>query len=99
MDHEDQDKPQSDIEKERTNERRFVNKIVYWVVGVGLVIAVILGLMGYRYVKTALEPVDTTSKTAIKVKVPIGSSNSEISSILQNNKIVRNATLFNFYII
>ncbi|MFD1432001.1 endolytic transglycosylase MltG [Lacticaseibacillus yichunensis] len=79
-------------------ESRVVNRIVLWVVGIVVVLLVIVGLMGYRYVKSSLEPVNEKATDRITVHIPIGSSTKEIGATLQNKKIIKSATVFNYYV-
>lgn len=82
----------------RRAEKKAANKIVYWIIGIVLALVVIIGLMGYRYVQTSLKPYDTKAKQAITVKIPNGSTNKEIAAILQEKKLIKSATVFNYYV-
>ncbi|MCP8857823.1 endolytic transglycosylase MltG [Latilactobacillus fuchuensis] len=83
---------------ERRAEKKAANKIVYWIIGIALALVVIIGLMGYRYVQTSLKPYNATAKTEITVKIPNGSTNKEIAAILQEKKLIKSATVFNYYV-
>lgn len=83
---------------ERRAEKKAANKIVYWIIGIALALVVIVGLMGYRYVQTSLKPYNATAKTEITVKIPNGSTNKEIAAILQEKKLIKSATVFNYYV-
>ncbi|WP_070120769.1 endolytic transglycosylase MltG [Bacillus marinisedimentorum] len=84
--------------KEKQNEARVVRKIVLIIVTI-LVLAIIgTGIGGYMYVKSALEPADANDKTIKDITVPIGSSVSKIANILEENGIVKDATIFRYYV-
>jgi len=53
---------------------------------------------GYLYIKSSLEPVDPNNQTAIDVTIPIGSSVSTISRILEENDIIKDDRVFKYYI-
>ncbi|CAM5195588.1 Endolytic murein transglycosylase OS=Ureibacillus acetophenoni OX=614649 GN=mltG PE=3 SV=1 [Ureibacillus acetophenoni] len=83
--------------KQRKQEGKTVKKIV----GItSLAIILIIGIVaftGYMYIKSALQPVDPDSKTVIDVEIPIGSSLTTISNILQEKGIVKDARIFKYY--
>lgn len=83
---------------ERQQEARVVRKIVF-------IISIVLFLLvagtltgGYFYIKSALEPVDPKSKTEKEVEIPIGSSVTGISQILEDNGIIKDAKVFKYYV-
>lgn len=53
---------------------------------------------GYLYVRSALKPVDPDNKEPVKVQIPIGSSVSQIASILEKNDIIKSAIVFKYYV-
>ncbi|KKI88520.1 hypothetical protein WQ54_30450 [Bacillus sp. SA1-12] len=83
---------------EKQNEAKVVRKIVLTVFII-LIIA-FSGIIGggYLYIKSSLEPVDPNDQRKIKVTVPIGSSVSNISKILEEKEIIKNARVFKYYI-
>ena len=94
--------------KTRTNSRRNRNRnrlkqetaakrIVAAVVIVVLLALAITGYSGYAYVKSSLDPIDPKATTVIQVEIPEGSSTKEIGNILVQNKLIKNATIFNYY--
>ncbi len=99
MENEKEDKKQEMFKKvkQRKQEGRTVRKIV----GISsLVIILIIGIVvftGYMYIKSALEPVDSTSTTEIEVEIPIGSSLTTIANILQENGVIKDARIFKYY--
>ena len=56
------------------------------------------GAYGYYYISNALKPVDTKQTQTVEVEIPAGSSVKQISKILEDNKLIRNSKIFNFYI-
>ncbi|SOC36372.1 endolytic transglycosylase MltG [Ureibacillus acetophenoni] len=99
MEKEKEDKKQEMFKKvkQRKQEGRTVRKIV----GItSLAIVLIIGIVvfaGYSYVKSALEPVDPNSTTAIEVEIPIGSSLTTIANTLHENGIIKDARIFKYY--
>ena len=92
-------KKQEMIEKMkiRKKEGRVVRRIVSIVTLVILLIVGIVGVSGYFYVKSALEPVDPKADTEIAVEIPMGSGISSISSILEENGVIKNGRIFKYY--
>src|SRR5699024_9853902 len=62
-----------------------VRKIVRITLISFLLIFLIGILSGYFYVKSALEPVDEDNKEEVNVEIPMGSTTSDISDILEEN--------------
>jgi UPF0755 protein len=73
-------------------------RIVWWIVGIILTLVVVVVFMGYRYVKTAMGPVDSGSKETVTVTIPVGSTNKEIATILADKKVIKSAMVFDYYI-
>ncbi|PMD73408.1 endolytic transglycosylase MltG [Companilactobacillus nuruki] len=84
--------------KSRAKERSVANHIAYWIVGVIAVLAVVVAIIGFNYVNSSLQPYDANSKEDVVVKIPVGSSSKEIAKTLEKDKIIKSATVFNFYI-
>src|SRR5699024_4599348 len=83
---------------ERAQEAKTVRKIVLIIILVLLLIFIIAGITGYKMVKSSLKPVDPDSTEKVEVEIPLGSSTSDIASILEENDIINNALIFRFYI-
>jgi UPF0755 protein len=83
---------------EQQKEARIARKIVLiiTVIILFLVAGVVGG--GYYYISSALKPVDSNSKVEKKVEIPIGSSVTGISQILEDNEIIKNAKVFKYYV-
>lgn len=82
----------------RARERSVANHIAYWIVGVIAVLAVIVAIIGFNYVNSSLQPYNANSKEDVIVKVPVGSSSKDIAKQLESDKIIKSATVFNYYI-
>lgn len=68
------------------------------IISIIILILVIATFSGYFYVKSQLEPKDEASKEKITVEIPAGSSISDISTILEDKKVINNASIFSFYV-
>jgi len=83
--------------QERKSEVKIVRKIVAIVAIAFVLISGIVGLLGYNYVKSALKPVDPDATKTIAVEVPIGSTLSSISTLLEEKGVIKNARVFKYY--
>ena len=83
---------------ERQSEAKVVRKIVLISLAVFIAIVIVGAAAGYFYISSALKPVDPDNKETVKVQIPIGSGVSTISSILEENGIIKNAQIFKYYI-
>ena len=50
------------------------------------------------FVSSALKPVDPDSNERIEVEIPLGSGSSTIAQILEEHGIIKNATVFKYYL-
>lgn len=82
----------------RYREAKTVRKIVAIVLSVFIFVIAVVGISGYLYIKSALEPVDADSTETKEIKIPMGSSVSNIGSILEENGIIKDSRIFRFYI-
>ncbi|GAA0601850.1 endolytic transglycosylase MltG [Virgibacillus siamensis] len=82
----------------RSEESRLVRKIVVLIIVAVILILVVGGISGYMYIKSALQPVNPDSEEKVKVEIPMGSSTSDIASILEENGIIKDGRVFRFYI-
>ncbi|MGX1263624.1 UPF0755 protein [Rossellomorea marisflavi] len=83
---------------ERQSEARSIRKIVGLIL---LCVVILIGgtaVGGYFYVKSALKPVDPDDSKPVNVEVPIGSGVSTIADLLADKGIVKNATVFKYYV-
>jgi len=83
--------------QEKKSEVKIVRKIVAIVAIVFVLVIGIVGLFGYNYVKGALKPLDPNATKAIAVEVPIGSSLSSISTLLEKKGVIKDARVFKYY--
>ncbi len=82
----------------RTAEKKAVNHIVAWVVGIVITMIIIVTFMGYRYVHNALGAVDHNDKQAQTVTIPTGATTKMIGERLENKGVIKSATVFNYYV-
>jgi UPF0755 protein len=83
---------------ERQEEAKVIRKIVGLVI---LCLVIIIGgtaIGGYLYVNSALKPVDPDNTKPVKVEIPIGSGVTSIGNILEEEGIVKNSTIFKYYV-
>ncbi|MRG86685.1 endolytic transglycosylase MltG [Salinibacillus xinjiangensis] len=93
-----QDDQQKKKIKNRYEEARTVRRVVLIVLAIILVILTAVGVSGYYYVKSALEPVAPNSDEVKNVEIPLGSTVSRIGSILEQENIINNGTVFRYYV-
>lgn len=96
----DQEKKKEEIidkVKMRKKEGKVVRRIVTTITLVVLAFIAIIGIGGYFYVSSALQPVDPESEVEIQVEIPLGSGLTKISSILEEHGVIKNATIFKYY--
>ncbi len=96
----------SDIEKIGVKEmsresRRKANRLAAKIstVFVSLLVLVILsgGFFTYRYVTSAIGPLDSQATDYIQVEIPSGSGNKLIGNILKEHGVIKDSRVFNFY--
>lgn len=83
--------------KKRKKEVKDVRKIVSIVALVFLLIVLIGGFSAYSFINSALKPVDPDSNKEIAVEIPMGSGLSNISTILEEKGIIKDARVFKYY--
>lgn len=81
----------------QANQHR-IRKIVFWIVSILIVLLVVLGITVYNFYTSSLEPKDVENTEMIEVNIPMGSSRTEIATILEDEEIINNASTFNMYI-
>lgn len=92
------DDQKDEKQSKRTDEARTVRKIVGITLTALVLVIIIVGVSGYLYINSALKPVDPSDEEKRDVKIPIGSSVSEISKILEENEVIKDSRVFRFYI-
>ncbi|MBS4750601.1 endolytic transglycosylase MltG [Granulicatella sp. zg-ZJ] len=95
----------SDLERQtRTRKQRYdrenriSRKIVFIIVTIVLCVLTIGAITAYGAIQYNLQPYDTNNKEKIEVNVSVGSSMKDLAKTLEEMKIIRNATVFNFYL-
>ncbi|MFD2926056.1 endolytic transglycosylase MltG [Halobacillus naozhouensis] len=83
--------------KKRSEEASTVRKIVSIVLTTIIIVLLVGGVSGYFYINNALQPVDPDDETQKNIKIPLGSSTSQIAQILEENNVINNALIFRFY--
>lgn len=86
----------SDLKK-RKKQDTAAKRIVSTVVLVVLFALAVTGVAGYSYVKSSLDPINSKATDFIQVEIPRGSTTHEIGQILVKKKLIKNATIFNYY--
>ncbi|WP_174854430.1 endolytic transglycosylase MltG [Streptococcus suis] len=81
----------------RKKQDNAAKRIVSVIMSIIVVAVLVTGVTGYIWVKSSLEPVNAKATEAIQVEIPEGSSTLEIGKILVDNKLIKNATIFNYY--
>ncbi|REB09949.1 endolytic transglycosylase MltG [Sporosarcina sp. BI001-red] len=83
--------------QEQKKEVKVVRKIVFWVAIALILVVAVGGFFTYRYIKSALEPIEPESEKAVEVEVPIGSGLDTISQILEDKGLIKSAKIFKYY--
>ncbi|WP_182200505.1 endolytic transglycosylase MltG [Paraliobacillus salinarum] len=100
--HNDNNQTHEQMKKEnflkRCKEASTVRKIVFGLLLLLSIVIVVGGTSGYFYVKNGLEPVDPSDESTKTVTIPLGSSTSQIASILEDNGIISNDLIYRFYV-
>ena len=81
----------------RKKENSLVRKIVFSIIFIVLLLVLIIGVVGYNYVNTALKPLDPEETELYEVEIPLGTSTSGIAGILEEKGIVKDGTVFSYY--
>ena len=55
------------------------------------------GLFGLSYAKSALQPVDPSSKQYVRVQIPDGANTQQIGSALEKSGVIKNGLVFTVY--
>lgn len=83
--------------KKRMKEDKLVNRVVSVIVLLVVIAIISFSFYTYRHIKTSLMPYNAKDEEIVFVEIPIGSSNKAIGKILEENKIIKDGTVFNFY--
>ena len=66
--------------------------LILVLLGIGLT-----GFFAYRYVTSALQPIDAKNTKYVTVKIPTGSSPKAIGKVLEKSGLIKNAQIFSYY--
>ncbi|MDO4432195.1 MAG: endolytic transglycosylase MltG [Aerococcaceae bacterium] len=80
--------------KEALWTKRIVRLVLIGILG----LFIVFSLGGYLYFRHAISPVDANNQQTIEVTIPIGSTNRDIATILEDNGLVHQVDIFNFYL-
>ncbi|MFJ7637308.1 endolytic transglycosylase MltG [Peribacillus sp. NPDC097264] len=83
---------------EQQGEAKLVRKIIMITIAALILIVGIVVLVGFFYINSAMKPFDPEDDTIKTVKIPIGSSISDISILLEEQEIIKDARVFKYYI-
>lgn len=84
--------------KQRRHEQdKAAKRIVSVIMSVVVLAVLITGITGFIWIKSSLAPVDTKATESVQVEIPEGSTTLDIGKILVENKLIKNATVFNYY--
>lgn len=81
----------------RKKENSIVQKIVLTLSLVFVVILIIVGITFWNFWQNGQKPLDTSDTKTELVEIPLGSSNKQIANILEKEKIIKSALVFNYY--
>lgn len=81
----------------RNNEAKIVRRIVSIIIVSLLLILLVGGISGYMYIKSALHPVDPEDEHGVEVEIPLGSTSSNIATILEEDGIIKDSRIFRIY--
>lgn len=84
--------------EEIVNEAKTVRKIVFILLTTLTVLFIAVIVFGFFYIKSTIEPVDKNSTEDIEIEIPLGSSTSNIATILKENDLIKNERVFQFYV-
>lgn len=83
--------------KARKSEKKAAHKLTKWILSLILALVILVAVGGGFYVYDAMKPVDASSKKEVRVEIPAGATNSQIADILAKDKVIKNATVFNYW--
>ena len=83
---------------EKRSEAVIIRKIVAIITLTCSALILIAALGIFIYIKSAIKPVDSDSKKEIQVEVPIGSSTTSIGKLLEDKRVIKNASVFKYYV-
>lgn len=94
----DWDKERQQILEQKYNDAKLIRRIVFVTASILFLLTAGIITGGFLYIKNALLPVDPDSTETIEVEIPYGSGVSAIAAILEENNIIKDATIFKYYV-
>lgn len=88
---------QKTSKQRRQEQDKAAKRIVSVIMSIVVLAVLITGITGFIWIKSSLAPVDTKATEAVQVEIPEGSTTLDIGKILVENKLIKNATVFNYY--
>ncbi|MBJ8349757.1 endolytic transglycosylase MltG [Streptococcus sp. CSL7508-lung] len=83
--------------RNRKKTNKIANQISLLLGTLILVLLLATAFFGYRYVTSAIEPLDRNSTEFIQVEIPEGSGNKLIGQVLEQSGVIKNGMIFNYY--
>ncbi|WP_105125108.1 endolytic transglycosylase MltG [Streptococcus suis] len=88
---------QKTSKQRRQEQDKAAKRIVSVIMSIVVLAVLITGITGFIWIKSSLAPVDTKATESVHVEIPEGSTTLDIGKILVENKLIKNATVFNYY--
>ncbi|HEL2382370.1 TPA: endolytic transglycosylase MltG [Streptococcus suis] len=88
---------QKSSKQRKHSQDKTAKRIVSVIMSIVVVAVLVTGITGFLWVKSSLEPVNAKATETVQVEIPEGSSTLDIGKILVENKLIKNATVFNYY--
>ncbi|HFI0352995.1 TPA: endolytic transglycosylase MltG [Streptococcus suis] len=88
---------QKTSKQRRQEQDKAAKRIVSVIMSIVVLAVLITGITGFIWIKSSLAPVDTKATESVQVEIPEGSTTLDIGKILVENKLIKNATVFNYY--
>ena len=81
----------------RKKENLLIRKIVFSIIFIVSLLVLIIGVVGYNYINMALKPLNPEESELHEVEIPLGTSTSGIAEILEEKGIIKDGTVFSYY--
>lgn len=94
----DEKGPKKPSYQDRVEQAKLVRKIVLISVLAISTILIAAILYIYFYINSSLAPMNSNSDEVVEVHIPIGSSSTQIGRILESEGLIKNATVFRYYV-
>jgi UPF0755 protein len=89
--------PEPDKEP-KTHQRPSKKRLIAMIVGIGLALLVILAAAGLMWYNKQLTAVDPSNDEKVKVTIEQGAGVPDIAQTLKDNQLIRNTTVFEWYV-